>query len=231
MSRAFSRLTGDHRGLATTVVTCLVVSGVTLIGFAVAHQQAPSPPPLSSAGSPEPPAASDNRRMGVTKTPVPVVGPVLNASAPVSLVIPAIDVRSPLQRLGQNADGSMEVPAPGPRYDEAGWYRHSPTPGSLGPAVIAGHVDSATTGPSVFFRLSSLRPGDTVRVTRADGSVAVFAVDDVRRFRKSRFPTQLVYGNTDHAALRLITCGGPIVGGHYRDNVVVLASLIPAGGT
>jgi hypothetical protein len=57
--------------------------------------------------------------------------------------------------------------------------------------------------------------------------VAVFAVDDVRHFRKSRFPTKLVYGDTDHAALRLITCGGPFdPQGHYRDNIVVLASLV-----
>jgi hypothetical protein len=92
--------------------------------------------------------------------------------------------------------------------------------------VIVGHVDSAANGPSVFWRLGSLRPRDIVRVTRADGTVAVFAVDDVRRFRKTRFPSQLVYGNTNHAALRLITCGGPLEGGHYRDNIVVRASLV-----
>jgi hypothetical protein len=64
-------------------------------------------------------------------------------------------------------------------------------------------------------------------VTRTDGSVAIFEVDDVRRFRKAQFPTKLVYGDTDHAALRLITCGGPFdSAGHYRDNVVVLASLV-----
>jgi sortase (surface protein transpeptidase) len=229
MRRTYSRLTGDHRGLATTVVTCLLVlAGVTCIGIAFTHQQASSQRPMPAAGSPAPSAVSGDPQQAATETPAPVVGPVLDASAPVALAIPAIDVRTPLLRLGRTADGAMEVPAPGPHYDEAGWYRHSPTPGSLGPAVIAGHVDSATTGPSVFFRLSSLRPRDKVRVTRADGTVAVFAVDDVRRFRKSRFPTRLVYGNTDHAALRLITCGGPIssVSGHYRDNVVVLASLI-----
>ena len=32
--------------------------------------------------------------------------------------------------------------------------------------------------------------------------------------------------NTNNAALRLITCGGPIEGGHYRDNIVVRASLV-----
>jgi len=157
-----------------------------------------------------------------------VVGPVLATSAPRTIEIPAIEVRSDVQRLGITPDGTMEVPEPGPRYDDVGWYRHSPTPGSLGPAVLVGHVDSAANGPSVFYRLGSLRRNDKVRVTRADGTVAVFAVDSVRRFRKSQFPTRLVYGNTDHAALRLITCGGPIEAdsGHYRDNIVVLASLI-----
>jgi hypothetical protein len=79
----------------------------------------------------------------------------------------------------------------------------------------------------VFFRLGDLTPHDTIEVTRADGSVASFVVEAVRRFHKSNFPTQLVYGNTDHATLRLITCGGPFdrSTGHYLDNVVVTASL------
>ena len=155
------------------------------------------------------------------------MGPVLPASTPLALTIPAIGVQTPLVRLGQTAVGALEVPAPGPNYDKAGWYRYSPTPGSLGPAVIAGHLDSAQ-GPSVFFRLGSLRPQDSVLISRADGSVAIFSVDDVRSYPKNGFPTQLVYGDTDRAALRLITCGGPIeeASGHHRDNIVVLASLV-----
>jgi sortase (surface protein transpeptidase) len=91
-----------------------------------------------------------------------------------------------------------------------------------------GHVDSAAQGPSVFFNLGDLRPGDEVLVTRADGLVAVFSVDGVRRYPKDHFPTLLVYGNTDHAALRLITCGGSFdyATGHYVDNIVVFASLV-----
>jgi sortase (surface protein transpeptidase) len=151
------------------------------------------------------------------------------ASLPVSLAIPAINVRSSgMLYLGQTAQGSLQVPPPGPDYDKVAWYRKSPTPGSLGPAVLVGHIDSAANGPSVFYRLATLRPGNLVLVTRADRSVAVFKVDEVRQFRKSGFPTTLVYGNTDHAALRIITCGGafdPDVG-HYVDNTVVLASLI-----
>jgi Sortase domain len=232
-------MTGDHTRpangrrdlLATVVASLLALAGVVCIGIAVTDQQYASQPPLSTGGSLGPSApgvAADSSAPAAPKAVARVVGPVLPASAPVALNIPAIGVDSQLQSLGQNADGSMQVPAPGSRhYDEAGWYRYSPTPGSLGPAVIVGHLDSVS-GPSVFFRLGSLQAGDTVLVRRADGTVAVFAVDEVRRYHKSSFPTQIVYGDTDHAALRLITCGGPIDPrtGHYRDNIVVLASLV-----
>jgi len=137
-------------------------------------------------------------------------------------------VSSPVLTLGLNRSGDMQVPQPGPHYDDAGWYRYSPTPGSLGPAVVVGHLDSAANGPSVFAKLGTLHPRDLVRVTRADRSVAVFSVEGVRRYAKASFPTQIVYANTDHAALRLITCGGPFnrATGHYRDNIVVMASLV-----
>jgi sortase (surface protein transpeptidase) len=109
----------------------------------------------------------------------------------------------------------------------AGWYRYSPAPGQLGPAIVLGHVDSAKYGPGVFFRLGALRPHDTVAVTRADHRVAVFTVDRVAEFAKDRFPTLDVYGNTDRAALRLITCGGRFdLSAHsYEDNIVAFASL------
>ncbi|MBU1865339.1 MAG: sortase, partial [Actinobacteria bacterium] len=115
----------------------------------------------------------------------------------------------------------------GPHYDEAAWFKYSPAPGSVGAAVILGHVDSATGGRSVFFNLGVLRPGDEILVTRADGSVAVFTVDGVRRYPKDEFPSLTVYGDTTHPALRLITCGGEFdrADGHYRDNIVVFASL------
>ena len=62
---------------------------------------------------------------------------------------------------------------------------------------------------------------------RADGRLASFRVDAVRRYSKHAFPTALVYGNTNYAALRLITCGGPFdsATGSYEDNIIVWASL------
>ncbi len=220
---------GIRRNLVATVAAVfLAASGATAIAFAVAAQKHAPQPPLSAAGSLEPSVSAGIPSARSSPDPVTkVVGPVLPSSTPVSIDIPAIGVHSALQYLGLTAQHTLQVPAPGPRYDEAGWYKYSSTPGSLGPAVIVGHVDSAAQGPSVFFNLGVLRPGDNVLVTRADGLIAVFRVDGVRRYPKDHFPTQLVYGKTDHAALRLITCGGAFdpATGHYLDNIVVFASL------
>jgi sortase (surface protein transpeptidase) len=146
----------------------------------------------------------------------------------VTIEIPALDVHSALNEVGLDDSGAIETPS-GARYDEAAWYKHSPPPGSIGPAIVLGHVDSAVNGPSVFFRLGELEPGDRVLITRKDGSIARFTVYSVHLYPKDGFPTDVVYGDTDHAALRLITCGGEFddLSGHYEDNIVVFAKLDP----
>jgi sortase (surface protein transpeptidase) len=142
-------------------------------------------------------------------------------AAPVRLRIPSLGVDSPLDRLGRQADGSVGVPE---RPGVAGWYASGPRPGQPGPAVILGHVDSRT-GPGVFARLRTVRPGTVVRVDRADGTSAEFRVTGLVRVPKDRFPTDLVYAPTLDATLRLVTCGGRFdrARGSYRDNVIAFA--------
>ncbi len=153
-------------------------------------------------------------------------GPSLPPSMPVSVDIPAIGVNSRLLRLGVNSDGTMQVPSLVSSADEAAWYKYSTTPGHIGASVIEGHVDSYQ-GPAVFFRLGALRPGDTVDVQLADGITAIFRVTGVRQYLKTDFPAQDIYGQTNYAALRLITCGGAFdyATGHYLSSVIVFASL------
>jgi sortase (surface protein transpeptidase) len=150
----------------------------------------------------------------------------LPAAQPTHLAVPAIGVSSDLLQLGQNTDGTVEVP-PLAKDSKAGWYRFSPSPGELGPAVLLGHVDSSEYGAGVFFRLGALRPGDTISVTRADATVATFRVTRVASYPKDDFPTLAVYGNTGDAELRLITCGGAFdrSARSYVDNIVVYAAL------
>jgi len=143
---------------------------------------------------------------------------------PVALTIPAIGVRTPLERLGRTSQGTLQVPT---STTEAGWYTGSPRPGEIGSSIVAGHIDS-TRGAAVFFRLRLLRPGDLVYVRRSDRTLVVFRVYSEHMYPKSGFPTERVYGPTPDAELHLITCGGVFdqATGSYLSNVVVYASQI-----
>jgi hypothetical protein len=160
--------------------------------------------------------------------PPPRAFPVLDPSAPKRLTIRSIKVEAPILRVGLAPDGSVDVP-PLKRHNEAGWFGEGPTPGQFGPALIVGHVDT-TTGPSVFHKLGTLKPGQKIEVLREDDSVAIFQITSVERFSKEKLPVKRVYGDYSRPSLRLMTCGGKWLGGRegYRDNVVVFASLISA---
>ncbi|MET7551458.1 class F sortase [Streptomyces sp. NBC_00121] len=183
-----------------------------------------APAPKASSSS-----AAFSTPPGTTSAAPPAAGRAMARSLPERLRIPLIGVDTAVMPLGLLADGEVAVP-PIAAHAPAGWYDGSPTPGQTGPSVILGHVTVGRYGDGVFKQLPRLRAGDRVSVTRMDGSVATFAVDSVQTVAKTRFPTQRVYGNVDHPALRLITCGGTRVGaaGGYSDNVIVYASLVAA---
>lgn len=186
----------------------LLVAGGTMITVIVLRQGEPA----RVTGPPAQPPATTSA--AATSAPGP-------PAAPVSIRIDAIGVSAPVDPLGLNADGTLEVPAD---FDRAGYYTGRPPPGSIGPAIIAAHVDSKA-GPAAFHRLRDLKPGDEVVVTRADGSEVTFLVDRLEQHRKAAFPTEAVYDPTPDARLRLITCGGSFDrgSGHYRDNFIAFA--------
>jgi hypothetical protein len=198
---------------------------------ASASTTSPAAPPASTStdtpavtAAAVPPADPTTEPIG----PATIAAVTMPVSAPRTLTVPVLGIDSPLVELGRNPDGTVEVPSLDDPDARPGWYRGSPTPGAMGPAIVLGHVDSRRYGPGVFYRLADLRPGDAVEVTRADGTVARFAVDTVRVVAKRDFPTLEVYGNLDHAGLRLITCGGRFDpdAGSYESNTVVFASLV-----
>ena len=160
--------------------------------------------------------------------PPPRAFPVLDPSAPRRLTIPSIKVEAPILEVGLAKDGSVDVP-PLQRHNEAGWFDQGPTPGQFGPALIVGHADTRS-GPSVFYRLGKLKPGQRIEVLREDDSVAIFRINSVEHFSKEKLPLNRVYGDYSRPSLRLMTCGGRWLGGKqgYSDNVVVFASLVSA---
>ena len=198
-----------------------VLAGVTALLTVIAvaagcsSDAAPAPTPsVSGSGSVAPSGAGASAGAAAP----------LTRSAPVRVQIPAIGVDSALMQLGLQVDGSLQVP---PAGFPAGWYTGAPTPGELGPAILAGHVDWGGQ-PGVFYHLRDLQPGAEITVTRQDGRATVFRVTQVKQYPKDEFPTDVVYGDLDHPGLRLITCGGSFdrETRNYDDNVIAFADLI-----
>ncbi|GAA0410459.1 class F sortase [Acrocarpospora corrugata] len=173
--------------------------------------------------SPAPTLATPVPGWSAVRGQVAVVSPPVRHAEPVSVSMPAIGVRSALERLTLDPKGVMIPPV---EAAVAGWFSAGVRPGDPGPAVIAGHLDSRS-GPGIFARLGKLKRGDVVHVDLADGTRVRFRIDEVRVYPKDEFPTEAVYGPTHDAQLRLITCGGSFDAGrgHYADNVIAFASL------
>jgi hypothetical protein len=142
------------------------------------------------------------------------------AGVPSRLRVKAIGLDTSLEKLHLGAGGALVPPQ---KYGLAGWYSGGTAPGDVGPAVIAGHVDSKS-GPAIFYRLRELTVGDRIEVVRG-GAIVRFTVVRVAWYPKTGFPSGEVYGPTPDRQLRLITCGG--VFDHrlrsYKDNLVVYA--------
>lgn len=180
---------------------------------------------LACASSDERPASPAKPQTTVTSTDGGSSAKALGRSAPAWIKVPSIEAESSLVPLGLNDDRSVEIP-PVTEPMQAAWYKHSPTPGELGPAVILGHVDG-NNQKGIFYRLREVKKGDEVRIGRKDGSVATFVVSRVEQIPKKEFPTDKVYGNTRKPEVRLITCGGDFdrTARSYRDNVIVYGTL------
>lgn len=247
------RIAVGRRGriLLSAVAVVLAIVGGWAITAGIAKDN-PPPQPSAAEATPTAPAthsSSSPAKPSETAPPTPnatsqagghgsgsadgngsghAAPPHLDRSKPVHLSVPSIGVDTSLITLGLQSDGTMEVPdVHRAENSKAGWYKHSPTPGQLGPAVIIGHVESINKGPAVFYKLGDIKRGDTATVKRADGKKAKFVVTKVVEVKKATFPTDKVYGNTKDAELRLITCGGEFNSstGHHLDNIVVYAKL------
>ncbi|KQM15935.1 hypothetical protein ASF83_08445 [Plantibacter sp. Leaf171] len=211
--------------ISALAVAGALVTALALSACGATHSgQTPSSPnaadgPLTSS------EATDRGAAGAKQDPA-TQAPTADISAlSVSRVqIPAIGVDAAVEPLDRDASGVLLPPV---EWEDAGWYRAGVLPGQVGPAVIAGHLDT-TLREAVFVHLKQLVAGDQVTVTMSDGSTATYAVDRAIDVEKKTFPTEEVYGPTPDAQLRLITCNGPFddAANTYANNYVVFASLV-----
>ncbi|MBA3926842.1 class F sortase [Listeria rustica] len=143
---------------------------------------------------------------------------------PVRIKIPAIQVDAPVIQVGKTTNGQMEVPN---NTVETGWYNPGYKPGSLGNAVIAGHVDSKK-GAAVFFYLKELQAGDEILLADKSGRKLTFAVQSKKSYLAEKAPINQIFGSSTNRLLNLITCTGTF---DYErrthiDRLVVTAKLV-----
>ncbi|MFJ3585470.1 class F sortase [Streptomyces sp. NPDC090127] len=246
MARRRSRITRRQRRrlrlTRTVVVTLSLVGG----GIWWAQDEEPSGPPAvaapaahaadrAPADSPAEPGRQRDQKPKAQPRPkaleqAPSSPAPLARSRATEVAIPAITIEAPVVGLALDRSGQLgSPPIENPRI--VGWYAEGPAPGERGTAIVVGHRDTRT-GPAIFLNLDSLAPGNTVRVARADGKVAVFTIDKVRTYTKENFPDREVYGSTGRPELRLLTCGGPFDAKKgYTANIVVFAHLTDVART
>lgn len=133
------------------------------------------------------------------------VEPDVHFGIPSKIIIPDIDVNASVEVVMMDMKGNMDVPKN--PYNTA-WYSLGYNPGEKGSAVIAGHYDTETGTPAVFWDLGKLNTGDAVTVIDTIGKELEFSVIRIERYPYNNFPIKEVFGSSDEPRLNLITCGG-----------------------
>jgi hypothetical protein len=143
---------------------------------------------------------------------------------PVRVSIPALDVEGPVLPAGVNVENELDVP---PDAGTLVWYRHGPSPGERGSAVIAGHLNWRGVR-GLFADLAETPIGAEIAVGYDDGSERSFVVQSVELVPKPEVSVNGVFARGGTRVLRLVTCGGEFDDAvrSYRSNVVVTA--VPA---
>lgn len=207
---------GGRRGF-TAVATLVIFVGMLAaasVGLALAATDSDSGAGDRGGSAPEPTRSS--------ATPTPSMTP-LGRSKPVRMTIPAMNVDGKMSKIGMRRNGkTLQLP---PKPKRAAWFKRSVAPGQVGPAIVVGYIHAGPKGPGVFRKMRKLRTGNAIHVQRADGAVAGYRVDKVKSYRPGKLPVKKVYGNSDQAVLRIVTCGGAMKKGQPETNVVVYARL------
>ena len=100
---------------------------------------------------------------------------LIPTAPPVQLLIPSLRVNRPVEVVGVNRNGVLDLPSNG---WNAGWYKGSPVPGAPGDAVIQGHAGYPGE-PMLFGNLVRLTRGDKIIIVLADGSQQLFLVESM----------------------------------------------------
>jgi len=139
---------------------------------------------------------------------------------PVELQIPSIHLVSPIQQVGLNSKGEMDVPDG--NTNKVGWYKYGTVPGQIGSSVLDAHVYAA------FSKLKYLKTGDSIYIRTKNGNTLHFQVEETQYYRLSAVPAVTLFNRSDARRLNLITCAGSLTKDRstYDHRLIVYTKLV-----
>jgi hypothetical protein len=143
------------------------------------------------------------------------------ADAPTWIMAPSIGLFSPMQGVGINEKGEMDVPSGD--SNNVGWYEYGALPGQDGTAVLDAHVFAA------FRDLHKVEPGEYIYIFMQSGKILSFMVKEKALYDLSTLsPYTLFEPYNASKKINLITCAGwwsPLAS-TYTHRLIVSAELV-----
>lgn len=146
------------------------------------------------------------------------------AGYPAILEIPKLQIRSNIEFIGVDENGKMGVPQD---INNVGWYSFGYRPGENGNAVIAGHYDTVTGAPAIFYYLSALEPGDEIRIIDNKKKTYTFFVTLKEVYDYDKAPVKQLFISDTKPKLNLITCAGyfDYISQNYLQRSIIYAEI------
>lgn len=141
--------------------------------------------------------------------------------SPVEIVIPAINVDANIEQVAI-VNGVMGIPED---PWAVAWYPVISQPGTFTNVVMAGHKDWWNIGPTVFWNLNQLVPGQLIYLIAVDGSGATYQISDSFAI-DANANAQDIVSDQGTEMVTLITCDGAFDGQHYLQRWIVRAERI-----
>lgn len=159
-----------------------------------------------------------------TFRPIPSEEPEIDVTKPKTLTVPKINIQAAVEEVGVDSEGKMDVPK---GVYNVGWFNLGFKPGEKGSAVLAGHLDTVTGAPAVFYYLEQMAVGDQVIMTDENGKNLTFEVTRIVSYPFDRVPLEEIFGSSDKPRVNLITCVGTWDVGtrNYSERLVVYTEL------
>ncbi len=210
---------GSWQAPAVAAIACLLLAGTWNLWF-------PSPAPLplaSAADAATRQSLAEGRPSTSTSTSstppsaLPQADPTGMPGRPL-LILSALDVTAALEPAAV-VDDQLVLPEDPARVGY--WTEGAGPKDASGTVLLSGHVKWEGR-QGALWALASSAPGDPVVLHWADGSTSEWVVSATTSRPRTADTTDLFTRQGPHR-LVLVTCGGPLEQGHYRDLVTVLA--------